>query len=135
MFPILKKRKLAENIYMVDVEAKRVARRCQPGEFIIVKTDREGERIPLTIVDYDRERGSVSIVYQVAGEATRIMETFEEGDSYMDFVGPLGRASEMIKEDPEELAKKRILFVAGGVGAAPVYLQSEFMFQKCVFSS
>lgn len=119
MFPIVKKRKLADRIYLMDVEAKRVASKCQPGEFVIVKTNQEGERIPLTVCDYDREKGTVTIVFQVVGAATQVMAELNEGDAFMDFVGPLGNPSEMVGEDLEELKKKKILFVAGGLGTPP----------------
>ena len=121
MFPIIKAEKLAENIYLMDVKAPRVARACQPGEFVIVKMDEKGERIPLTICDYDREEGTVTIVFQIVGASTYRMADLKAGDSFQDFVGPLGNPSEFVKEGIEELKKKKYLFVAGGVGTAPVY--------------
>ncbi len=127
MFKIIKKKYLANNIYYMDVEAKNVSRRCLPGEFVIVKLDKYGERIPLTIADYDREKGTVAIVFQALGASTKLMAELNEGDYFMDFVGPLGNASEMISEDMEELKKKKILFVAGGVGTAPVYPQVKWL--------
>lgn len=130
MFPIVKKRKLANKIYLMDILAKRVAKKCLPGEFCIVKTDEKGERIPFTICDYDRKLGTVTIVFQVVGLATERMAALEEGDSFMDFVGPLGNASELIKEDFESLKKKKILYVAGGVGTAPVYPQLKWFYEK-----
>lgn len=130
MFPIVKKRKLAEKIYYMDILARNVSKRCLPGEFIIVKLDKQGERIPLTIADYDREAGTIGIVFQALGTSTVQMEKLEEGDSVMDFVGPLGNPSEMISEDIEELKKKKILFVAGGVGTAPVYPQVKWLHSK-----
>lgn len=132
MFPIVKKRKLAEKIYYMDVLARNVSKRCLPGEFVIVKVDKYGERVPLTIADYDREAGTVGIVFQALGTSTKLMEQLEEGDAFMDFVGPLGNASEMISEDIEELKKKKILFVAGGVGTAPVYPQVKWLHSKGV---
>ncbi|MDO4789186.1 MAG: sulfide/dihydroorotate dehydrogenase-like FAD/NAD-binding protein [Johnsonella sp.] len=132
MFPIVKKRKLAEKIYYMDVLARNVSKRCLPGEFVIVKVDKYGERVPLTIADYDREAGTVGIVFQALGSSTKQMEQLEEGDAFMDFVGPLGNASEMISEDIEELKKKKILFVAGGVGTAPVYPQVKWLHSKGV---
>ena len=116
MYKIVKKRELTTNIYLMDVEAARVAKACQPGQFVIVRMDGEGERIPLTICDYDREKGLVTIVFQCVGAASSKMAEMAEGDAFHDFVGPLGCASELVKESPEELRKKRILFVAGGVG-------------------
>jgi ferredoxin--NADP+ reductase len=113
----------------MEVEAARVAKSCEPGQFVIVRTDSEGERIPLTICDYDREKGTVTIVFQTVGAATKLMADLGEGDSFHDFVGPLGCPSELVKEDLEELKKKKILFVAGGVGAAPVYPQVKWLHQ------
>ncbi len=127
MYKIVKKEELTTNIYLMDVEAKRVAKSCQPGQFVIVRMDAEGERIPLTICDYDRERGTVTIVFQSVGAATQMMSDLEEGDSFQDFAGPLGCPSELVKESPEMLQKKKILFVAGGVGAAPVYPQVKWL--------
>lgn len=127
MYKILKAEKLAEKIYLMDVEAPRVAAHCQPGQFVIVKLDEHGERIPLTICDYDREKKSVTIVFQTVGAATEKMAELKVGDAFMDFVGPLGCPSEFIHEDVEELKKKKYIFVAGGVGAAPVYPQVKWM--------
>ena len=101
-----------------------------PGQFIIVKIDEEGERIPLTICDYDREAGTITIVFQVVGASTQRMTGLEVGDSFRDFVGPLGCASEFCSEEIEDLKKKKILFVAGGVGAAPVYPQVKWMHEN-----
>ena len=129
MYKILKAEKLAEKIYLMDVEAPRVAAHCQPGQFVIVKLDEYGERIPLTICDFDREKKSVTIVFQAVGAATEEMAKLQEGEAFMDFVGPLGCPSEFVHEDPEELKKKKYLFVAGGVGAAPVYPQVKWMHQ------
>ncbi|HIW81370.1 MAG TPA: sulfide/dihydroorotate dehydrogenase-like FAD/NAD-binding protein [Candidatus Acetatifactor stercoripullorum] len=130
MYRIAKKKELTANIYLMEVEAERVAKSCEPGQFVIVRTDSQGERIPLTICDYDRERGTVTIVFQSVGAGTQIMAHLEEGDSFHDFVGPLGCASEFVKEDIEELKKKKILFVAGGVGAAPVYPQVKWLHER-----
>ena len=121
MYKILKAEKLAANIYLMDVEAPRVAKHCEPGQFVIVKMDEKGERIPLTICDYDREAGIVTIVFQPVGASTTKMTNLKAGDAFRDFTGPLGRPSEFVEEDVEELKKKKFLFVAGGVGAAPVY--------------
>lgn len=127
MYKIQKAEKLSEKIFLMDVEAPRVAKHCQPGQFIIVKMDEKGERIPLTICDYDRENGTVTIVFQVIGASTEKMSHLKEGDAFEDFVGPLGCASELISEDIEELKKKKIVFIAGGVGTAPVYPQVKWM--------
>ena len=127
MYKILEARELAANIYLMVVEAKRIAKRCEPGQFIIVRTDEGGERIPLTICDYDREKGTVTIVFQPVGASTTKMTNLKAGDAFRDFTGPLGRPSEFVEEDVEELKKKKFLFVAGGVGAAPVYPQVKWL--------
>ncbi len=127
MFKIVKAEKLADKIYLMDIEAPRVAKSCYPGQFVITKIDEKGERIPLTICDYDREKGLVTIVFQVVGASTERMSHLTTGDYFRDFVGPLGCASELCHETKEELAKKKILFVAGGVGAAPVYPQVKWL--------
>ena len=127
MYKILKAEKLAANIYLMDVEAPRVAKHCEPGQFVIVKMDEKGERIPLTICDYDRDAGIVTIVFQPVGASTTKMTGLKAGDSFRDFTGPLGRPSEFVEEDVEELKKKKFLFVAGGVGAAPVYPQVKWL--------
>ena len=127
MFSIVKKRKLAEKIILMDIEAKRIAKKCLPGEFLIVKIDNEGERIPLTVCDYDREKGIVTIVFQEVGAETTRMAELNEGDAFMDIVGPLGNPSELITEDFETLKNKNLLFVAGGVGTAPVYPQLKWL--------
>ena len=129
MYKILKAEKLAEKIFLMDVEAPRVARSCQPGEFVIVKMDEKGERIPLTICDFDREKGTVTIVFQIVGASTLKMSELKAGDAFQDFVGPLGQPSEFVKEDLEEVKKRKYLFVAGGVGTAPVYPQVKWMEQ------
>ncbi|MBO5167087.1 MAG: sulfide/dihydroorotate dehydrogenase-like FAD/NAD-binding protein [Lachnospiraceae bacterium] len=127
MYKILRAEELTTNIFLMEVEAPRVAKSCQPGQFIIVRKDDEGERIPLTICDYDREKGSITIVFQTVGAGTQEMATMKEGDAFRDFVGPLGCPSEFVHEDVEELKKKKILFVAGGVGTAPVYPQVKWL--------
>ena len=127
MYKILKAEKLAEKIFLMDVEAPRVAKSCQPGEFVIVKMDEKGERIPLTICDFDREKGTVTIVFQTVGASTEKMARLQTGDAFQDFVGPLGQPSEFVKEDLEEVKGRRYLFVAGGVGTAPVYPQVKWM--------
>lgn len=107
MYPIVKKEQLADKIFLMDVKAERVAKTCMPGQFIIVKIDEEGERIPLTICDYDREAGTITIVFQVVGASTQRMTGLEVGDSFRDFVGPLGCASEFCSEEIEDLKKKK----------------------------
>ncbi len=130
MYKILKAEELATNIYLMNVEASRVAKSCQPGQFVIVRMDEDGERIPLTICDYDRDAGTVTIVVQVVGAATEMMRHLKSGDSFHDFVGPLGCPSEFVSEDIESLKKKKILFVAGGLGTAPVYPQVKWLHER-----
>lgn len=130
MYRIVKKRILAPNIYLMDIEAPRVAKSCYPGQFVIVKMDEKGERVPLTICDYDAEKGTVTIVFQTLGESTKKMGEYEEGQAFLDFVGPLGQPSDLVHEDIEELKKKNIIFIAGGVGTAPVYPQVKWLHEK-----
>lgn len=130
MYKIVKKERLTDNIYLMEIEAPRVAKSANPGQFIIVKLDEQGERIPLTICDYDAEKGTVTIVFQTLGASTEEMINYEEGDSFKDFVGPLGMPSEFVHEDLEELSKKKIIFIAGGVGTAPVYPQVKWLNSK-----
>ena len=127
MYKILNAEKLSANVFLMDVEAPRVAKHCLPGQFVIVKMDEVGERIPLTICDYDAEKGTVTIVFQPAGASTTRMAQLKAGDYFEDFVGPLGQPSELCHEDLEELKKKKIVFVAGGVGTAPVYPQVKWL--------
>ncbi len=130
MYKVVKVEKLADKIYLMDVEAPRVAKHCEPGQFVIVKLDEKGERIPLTICDYDREAGTITIVFQTLGASTEKMAYLKVGDSFRDFVGPLGCASEFVNEDIEKLKNKKMLFVAGGVGAAPVYPQVKWLHER-----
>ena len=127
MYRIVKAEELTTNIYLMDVEAPRVAKSCQPGQFVIVRMDEEGERIPLTICDYNRQSGTITIVFQVVGAATEMMRNLKTGDSFHDFVGPLGCPSEFVQEEIENLRRKKILFVAGGLGTAPVYPQVKWL--------
>ena len=127
MFKVVNKRILADNLYLMDIEAKRIAKSAKPGQFIIIKNNEYGERIPLTIADFNKDLGTVSIVFQAIGDSTKELANFEVGDYVSDFVGPLGRPSEFIYEDLESLKNKNILFVGGGVGAAPVYPQVKWM--------
>lgn len=130
MYRILEAKELTANIFYMVVEAKRVAKACKPGQFVIVRTDEDSERIPLTICDYDREKGTVTIVFQIVGAGTQVMSHLKAGDAFHDFVGPLGCPSEFVNEDLQELKKKSILFVAGGVGTAPVYPQVKWLHEK-----
>ena len=114
MYRIVKKRVLNPTVSLMEIEAPAVARKAEPGQFIILRVDEEGERIPLTIADFDRERGTVTIIYQVVGATTEKLNHRSEGDFLQDFVGPLGRATET-----EGL--KRVAVVGGGVGTAIAY--------------
>ena len=111
MYQILKAEEITTNIYLMVVKAPRVAKSCLPGQFVIVRTDEDSERIPLTICDYDRNEGTITIVFQVVGAGTLFMSGLKAGDSFHDFVGPLGCASELITDDVENTKKKNILFV------------------------
>ena len=123
MYKILSKKYLSPTIISMDIEAPLVAAKAQPGQFLIVKLDEFAERIPLTICDYDKEIGSVNIIFQVVGESTKDMEKAEVGKYFEDVVGPLGQESEFVKEDVKELKKEHFVFIAGGVGAAPIHPQ------------
>lgn len=127
MFRIASKRYLSPNITEMKVHAPRVAESAQPGQFVIVRTDEYGERIPLTICDYDRENGTVTIVTQTIGISSEKINCLKEGDSFADFAGPLGRPSDLTELTEKELENLHVLFVAGGVGTAPVYPQAKWL--------
>lgn len=114
MYRIVKKRVLNPTVTLMEVEAPAVARKAEPGQFIILRVDQEGERIPLTIAAFDREKGTVTIIFQIVGGTTEKLNHKEEGDFLQDFVGPLGKATET-----EGL--KRVAVVGGGVGTAIAY--------------
>lgn len=115
MFKILRKEELSPNVYAMDIEAPRVAKKAEPGQFIILRVNEEGERIPLTIADFDRETGKILIVFQAIGASTMELAAMKAGDSLLDFVGPLGRPSEIQKLDGT------MVVVGGGIGVAPTY--------------
>ena len=119
MYKIVKKEVLNSVVVMMEIEAPYVAARCEAGQFVIVRVDEDGERIPLTIADFDRERNTVEIIFQVGGYSTTLMAKLNEGDYLQDFVGPLGQPAPLNKE------WKRVIGVAGGVGAAPLYPQAK----------
>lgn len=123
MFRIEKKKWLSEKICLMEVKAEALARSAKPGQFLIVKIDEKGERIPLTICDYNRKEGTITIVFFAIGKSTEEMGKLNEGDFFQDVAGPLGQESEFLHENIEDLKNKKILFVAGGVGTAPVYPQ------------
>ena len=130
MFRILSKRVLTPTITLMVVEAPRLAAAAQPGQFLIVRARERGERIPLTICDYDREKGTVTICTQAIGASTRLINSLQEDDCFTDFVGPLGRPSEFVEWTDGQLRGTRFLFVAGGLGAAPVYPQVKYLHGK-----
>ena len=133
MYSILEAKELvADSIYEFVVKAPNVAANCEPGQFVIVRTDEDSERIPLTICDYDREKETITIVVQVIGASTFKMKSLKTGDAFSDFVGPLGRPSELIDTPIDELKQKKILFVAGGLGTAPVYPQVKWLHEHGV---
>ncbi len=134
MFEIVDRRQLNDVIVLMDVKAERIASSCLPGQFLIVRLDENGERIPLTICDYNRESGIVTIVFQTVGASTHEMAKLQKGDSFHDIVGPLGRPSELTEMPLDELKKKSILFIAGGVGTAPVYPQVKWLKENGVDS-
>jgi ferredoxin--NADP+ reductase len=131
-YKILYKKHLSPDTVLMRVEAPRVARAARPGQFVIVRVADEGERIPLTIAGYDAAEGWVEIVTQTVGATTRRLNAMAEGDSIIDFVGPLGRPSEFVHLGESELRGKRFLFVAGGVGAAPVLPQAKWLHERGV---
>lgn len=130
MYRIVKKSFLTPTICLMEVEAPRLAAAAQPGQFLIVRARPQGERIPLTICDYDRAKGTVTIVTQIVGASSRMICALEEGEEFTDFVGPLGRPSKFVDAPAGELQGKRFLFVAGGLGTAPVYPQVKFLREK-----
>lgn len=117
MYEIVSMRELAPKVKMVEVKAPEIAEKAQPGQFIVVRVDERGERIPLTIADYDAGRGTVSTVFQEVGVSTQKLGRVKPGESVMDLVGPLGTPSEMARFG-------RVMMVGGGVGVPPLYPQA-----------
>ena len=130
MYRITRKEMLTPSICLMDIEAPRLAASAQPGQFLIVRAREEGERIPLTICDYDRSRGTVTIVTQIVGASSRMICALEEGACFTDVVGPLGRPSDFVEEPDTSLRGRRFLFVAGGLGTAPVYPQAKYLHER-----
>ena len=118
MFKILKKRELNKDVTLMEIDAPFIAKKAKAGQFIIFRTDEYGERIPLTIADYDREKGTITIIFQKVGKSTMQLGTMEEGDSILDFVGPLGKPTEL-----EGI--KNACVIGGGVGNAIAYPQAK----------
>ena len=132
MFKVTQARHLADNMLYMDIEAPRIAKHCLPGQFVITRYGEKGERIPLTICDYDREKGTVTIVVQTIGYATTLMKNIKTGDEIDDITGPLGCPSELLDIPVDELKQMKILFVGGGLGTAPVYPQVKWMHEHGV---
>jgi len=130
MYKVLSKKYLSSNILSMDILAPRVATKAMPGQFLIVKMDEFAERIPLTICDYNKKVGSVNIIFQIVGESTKDMEKLKVGDYFSDVVGPLGQMCEFLHEDLEELKKQHFVFIAGGVGAAPIHPQIKWFWEQ-----
>lgn len=116
MYKIVKKERLNDVVELMEVHAPMVARKCEPGQFIILRVGEDGERIPLTIADYDREAETITIIYQIVGFSTRQLAKLNEGDEITDFVGPLGVPTDLHKSN-------HVVGIAGGVGSAPLYPQ------------
>jgi len=132
MFKIVEKDFLTPNICRMKVEAPRLAAAAHPGQFLIVRADEKGERIPLTISDYDVEAGTVTIVTQMIGASSNDICAYEVGECFADVVGPLGIPSEFCEMPAEELAQQHYIFIAGGVGTAPVYPQVKWLHDRGV---
>ena len=132
MYEILTKEMLTPNICRMKVSAPRLARAARPGQFLIVRADEKGERIPLTISDYDLLEGTVTIVTQKLGASSSDIISFEAGEAFADVVGPLGLASDFVSRTPEELSVEHYVFIAGGLGTAPVYPQVKWLHERGV---
>ena len=115
MFKILSKEELSPNVFAMDIEAPRVAKKAQAGQFIVLRVDEKGERIPLTIANFNRDTGVVNIVFQVIGASTMALAALNAGDSLLDFVGPLGKPSKIKKFNGT------VVVVGGGIGVAPTF--------------
>lgn len=115
MYKILKKELLSPSVWLYDIEAPRIAKKAEPGQFLIVRTDEEGERIPLTIADFDTEKGYVSIVFQEVGAGTKVLGSLNVGDSILDVVAPLGKKTHI------ESGMGTVVCIGGGIGVAPIY--------------
>mgnify|MGYP003291651430 CR=1 FL=1 len=127
MYKIISKEMLTPNICKMEVEAPRLAAAAKPGQFLIVRADEKGERIPLTISDYDASKGTVTIVTQAIGASSKDIISYEVGEAFQDVVGPLGVPSDFCEKTAEELSGQHYVFIAGGVGTAPVYPQAKWL--------
>lgn len=126
MYPIVYKENLNSHVFKMKIGAPRVAKKCAPGQFIILMVNEKGERIPLTIADFNRERGTVTIIFQVVGKTTELLASKNAGDYIKDFTGPLGKATEV------EDNIKRVAIVGGGLGCAVAYPQAKALFKSGV---
>ena len=122
MFKIAKKRILNPTVVMMDIVAPAIARKAEPGQFIILRVNDNGERIPLTVADFDRAAGTVSIIYQIVGKTTQLLSELNEGDMLLDFVGPLGTASHLE-------GYHKVAVIGGGLGSAIAYPQAKKLHQ------
>ena len=125
MARILRKRRLNPTVTLMEVSAPLIAKKALPGQFIILRVDEDGERIPLTIADFDRAAGSVTIIFQKVGFTTELLDSLEEGDDILDFVGPLGRPTEVGDA-------RKVAVIGGGVGCAIAYPQAKYLHQQGV---
>ena len=132
MYEIITKEMLTPTICRMKVKAPRLAASALPGQFLIVRATENGERIPLTISDYDKQEGTITIVTQQIGASSSEIISFEEGESFRDVVGPLGIPSDFTEMSEEELKSQRYIFIAGGVGTAPVYPQVKWLHERGV---
>ena len=132
MYKIVKKEMLTPTICRMEVEAPRIAKAAKPGQFLIVRSDEKGERVPLTISDFNAEKGTVAIVTQLIGASSAAIIALNEGESFQDVVGPLGNPSAFVHKTAEDLQDARYIFIAGGVGTAPVYPQAKWLHERGV---
>lgn len=130
MYRIVSKEMLTPTICRMKVEARRLASAALPGQFLIVRADEQGERIPLTISDYDKDAGTVTIVTQKIGASTSEICSYDVGESFADVVGPLGVPSDFTEMPLEDIKGRRYVFIAGGVGTAPVYPQVKWLHER-----
>lgn len=114
MYKILKKKELSQGVQLFELEAAAIAKKAQPGQFVILRIDEEGERIPLTIADFDRVRGTITLIFQEVGASTKLLGTMHEGDALLDLVGPLGKKTHIEKMG-------NVVCIGGGIGVAPIY--------------
>lgn len=122
MYKILRKEKLNDQVVRIDIDAPFIAKKAEPGQFVIVRSDELGERVPFTIADYDREKGTVTVIYQIIGASTMRLDQLNEGDDILDVAGPLGVATEYVE------GAKRVAVVGGGVGCAIAYPQAKKLY-------